>query len=314
MNPSDKRNPWSFNHRTRAHDAFDSESDPESEVETNLVNFPSDDTRLIQELDISSRHETVEYKPNPWSIARINAASRPPNKNLPSQAISEDIRRKPQPRAPQGRIVDAFKVQAGRKPPRAPPSVKAPKVTKPKSDTPQVPRKDQVCSQIQIMNDAESGDYLQHDNALFLARGSQTRSSDMPSILSFNAPQGDLHDLRLQPHPGIQTRSCNPDSKHGNIQMSHEALLHQSVAHISTPDTSLMPQPRYNMSFMSMSSPLASRDYPVNDPHLRPGGYKSSPPRPFHENINIGTPPRSLPCNQPHSHFRRGTRPTGNRE
>ncbi|KAG1843293.1 hypothetical protein DFJ58DRAFT_706957 [Suillus subalutaceus] len=196
MNPSHKHNPWSFNHRTRARDAFDSDSDPESEVETNSkVNLSSDDTRLIQELDISSRHETVEYKPNPWSIARINAASRPPNKEPPGQAISEDIRRKSQPQAPQGRIVDAFKIQAERKPPRAPPPLKAPKVTKAKSNTPRVSQKDQVCSQIQSMSSAEPGDYLRHDNAPFLDRGSRTSSSDTPAILSSNAPQ--IYDARF---------------------------------------------------------------------------------------------------------------------
>ncbi|KAG1888511.1 hypothetical protein F4604DRAFT_1644791 [Suillus subluteus] len=203
MNPPHKHNPWSFNHRTRARDAFDSESDPESEVETNSkVNLPSDDTRLIQELDISSRHETVEYKPNPWSIARINAASRPPNKEPPGQSISEDIRRKLQPQAPQGRIVDAFKIQAERKPPRVPPPLKAPKVTKAKSNTPRGSQKDQVCSQIQSMSSAGPGDYLRHDNAPFLDRGSRTGSSDTPAILSSNAPQGDLHDLRLQSSSG----------------------------------------------------------------------------------------------------------------
>ncbi|KAG2039333.1 hypothetical protein BDR03DRAFT_1090759 [Suillus americanus] len=310
MNPPEKQNPWLFNHRTRAYDAFNSESDSEFEGETNSkVNLPSDDTRLIQELDISSRHETVEYKPNPWSIARINAASRPPNKEPPDQAISEDIRRKSQPQAPRGRIVDAFKIQADRKPPRAPPPSKAPKVTKPKSNTPWVSQKDQVYPR---MCSAEPEDYLRHGNAPFLDRVSRTSSLHTPAILSSNAPQGDLHDLRLQPHLGVQTLSYTPDRKYGNIQTSHEVPLQQSVAHIPTPDMNLIPQSRYNVPCMSMSSPLTSRDYPVNALHLRPGGYQSSPPRPSHRNININTPPRLHPCNQPSSHFRRGMRLTGN--
>ncbi|KAG1727521.1 hypothetical protein EDB19DRAFT_1750172 [Suillus lakei] len=315
MNPPEfknKQDPWSFNHRTRAHNAFDSESDSESEAETNSkTNLPSDDTRLIQELDISSRHETVEYKPNPWSIARINAASRAPTKEPPGHAISEDTRQKPQPRAPRGRIVDAFKVQAERKPPRAPPPLKALKVAKPKSNTPQVSREYQVCSQIQGMGNTELGDCSQHDILSFLARGSQTRPSDTSAILSSNVPEGDLHDLRLQGQ-GVPTLSCTPDSKRGNIQMSHDALLRQSVAHISTPDMSRMPQSRFNVPFMSMSSPLTSRNYLVNASRLRPEGYQSSPPRPFHRNID--TPPRSLPCKQFSSHFHRGVRLTGNRE
>ncbi|KAG1731048.1 uncharacterized protein EDB91DRAFT_1306757 [Suillus paluster] len=142
----DSQNPWSFNHRTRARIAFDSESDSESEAETSSkANIPSDDSKLIQELDISSRHETVEYKPNPWSIARINAASRPPNQEPRAQEVSEDTRRKQHQRAPKGRIVDAFRVQAERKPPRAPAPLKAPKAkdTQPKSNTLRVSREDQ---------------------------------------------------------------------------------------------------------------------------------------------------------------------------
>ncbi|KAG2152541.1 uncharacterized protein EDB93DRAFT_249168 [Suillus bovinus] len=161
MNPPESKkeqNPWSFNLRTQAHYASDSDSESETEI-SSKVDTPSDNTRLIQELDISLRHETVEYKPNPWSIARINAASRPPNKEHPGQAISEDKRQKSQPRAPQGRIVDAFKVQAERKPPRAPPPSKAPKVTKPKSNTSQVSREHQVCSHIRGMSNTEPWDY-----------------------------------------------------------------------------------------------------------------------------------------------------------
>jgi hypothetical protein len=308
----DSQNPWSFNHRTRAHYTFDSESDPDSdEAETDSkVDLPSSDTRLIQELDISSRHETVEYKPNPWSIARINAVSRPPNKELPSQAISEDVRQKSQPR---GRIVDAFKVQAERKPPRAPPPLKAPKFTKPKSITSQVSREHQVCSQIHGIGNAEPGDHSQHDNASFPNTGSQPRFSDMPAISSSNAPQarGNLHDLQVQSHPDVPTQPYTPDSKHYNIQVGRQTLLQRSAAHISTPDVNLnlIPQSRYNASFMSMSSPLTSRDYPVKASHLRPGGYQSSPPRPF-----IDTSPRLLPCNQSSSRFRRGVRLTDNRE
>lgn len=36
----------------------------------------TDCARAGQELDISGRHETVEFKPNPFNIAKINAASR----------------------------------------------------------------------------------------------------------------------------------------------------------------------------------------------------------------------------------------------
>ncbi|OAX32854.1 hypothetical protein K503DRAFT_860110 [Rhizopogon vinicolor AM-OR11-026] len=165
---NNRQSPWSFNHRTRAHEALDSSesSDSESQAETKS-NIPSDDTKLFRQLDISSRHETVEYKPNPWSIARINAASRAPNIKEPcGPTLSEHSQRKSHPRAPQGRIVDAFKVQAERKLPRAPVPSKAFKVVKPKLNTPQVSRKDQSC--IPGKSSVESGKHSQLVNASFL--------------------------------------------------------------------------------------------------------------------------------------------------
>src|SRR6267154_2326296 len=114
---------------------------------------------------ISSRHETVEYKPNPWSIARINAASRGSNKDVRGQATSEDTRRKPHSRAPQGRIVDALRVQAECKPPRVHAPLKALKVVKPKSDMPKslrVSREGQVY--IQGGGGGKQGEHSQHDS------------------------------------------------------------------------------------------------------------------------------------------------------
>ncbi|KAL7284324.1 hypothetical protein ACG7TL_001610 [Trametes sanguinea] len=49
----------------------------------------SEDSRLLGELDLASRTDTANYKPNPWSIARANAANRlskapPPAQNKPA--------------------------------------------------------------------------------------------------------------------------------------------------------------------------------------------------------------------------------------
>lgn len=70
-------NVWSFNHRGRP--AYDSDSNSDSggasDVHADEVADPRD-ARLMREMDLSSRYEAVQYRPNPWSIARINAASR----------------------------------------------------------------------------------------------------------------------------------------------------------------------------------------------------------------------------------------------
>ena len=310
---------WSFNHRTRAHIAFDSSSDSESEPDTNVhTNIPSDDTRLIQELDISSRHETVEYKPNPWSIARINAASRGSNKEPRGQATSEDTRQKSHSQAPQGRIVDAFRIQAERKPPRVHAPLKAFKVVKPRSDTPKslrVSREDQVYTQ--GGGGSKQGEHSQHDGAHLRASVSPIRPPHAPAVLLSSAPQEDLHDLRFQPHPCVPTLSCTPDSKRGDIQMSEEPTLQRNIAHISTSESDMtgFTQSRCNGLFLSLSSPPTSRDFPVDVSYLRPEGYQSSPPRPSHRNVYIT--PSLLPrasVHPPFSQLRHGVRMTGNRE
>ncbi|OJA09404.1 hypothetical protein AZE42_10837 [Rhizopogon vesiculosus] len=346
---NNRQSPWSFNHRTRAHEAFDlsesSDSESQAEIKSNI---PSDDTKLFRQLDISSRHETVEYKPNPWSIARINAASRAPNiKETSGPTLSEHSRQKSHQRAPQGRIVDAFKVQAERKPPRAPVPSKALQIVKPKSNTFQVSRKDQLC--IPGKSSVEPGEHSQLVNASFFNSVSQRRSSRTPILSS--ATQEELCDLRFQSSPHI-LRSSSSNSECGSISINAELTCQRSVAHISTSNTpviflssaprgdlpsqrsqhrcdiSTSEEPtsqrgiahistsdtnsRCNVPFLSRSSPPIGSDYPLHASYLRPEGYQSSPPRPSHRNVY--TPQRLLTCtpvNQSFSH-RRDVRITGN--
>ena len=78
---------WSFTFRGRFHsDSSSSESDgtdgpvdnPSSSTDNNKRVQLSSDAQLMQDLDISSRDEvdTAKFSANPWSIARVNAASR----------------------------------------------------------------------------------------------------------------------------------------------------------------------------------------------------------------------------------------------
>ncbi|KAG6902116.1 hypothetical protein C0995_004062 [Termitomyces sp. Mi166 len=69
-----KDSEWSFSCRTTPHNAYsDSDSDRENENSGSMV---SEESRLLNQFDLSTREETVQYKPNPFSIAKINAASR----------------------------------------------------------------------------------------------------------------------------------------------------------------------------------------------------------------------------------------------
>ncbi|KAJ7225280.1 hypothetical protein GGX14DRAFT_638038 [Mycena pura] len=84
---------------------YDSDSESESNVDDDHTNSISEETRLLQELDISHREETVVYKPNPFSIAKINAAAR---SNRVSTPVTNTRPAKPAPKKPTGRIVDCF--------------------------------------------------------------------------------------------------------------------------------------------------------------------------------------------------------------
>ncbi|KAI0353410.1 hypothetical protein OH77DRAFT_1591410 [Trametes cingulata] len=75
---------WSLSLRGRAlddgycssDDGSDDDEGPPSDRPGNVA-VASDDSRLLGELDLASRADAATYKPNPWSIARANAASRP---------------------------------------------------------------------------------------------------------------------------------------------------------------------------------------------------------------------------------------------
>ncbi|KAK0467200.1 uncharacterized protein EV420DRAFT_1636228 [Desarmillaria tabescens] len=103
---------WAFNLRTSKvrhtdRDLDDSGSDSDSSSDSGV-----DESRMLDDLDISTRKETVVYKPNPFSIAKINAAARstnrPSSKNEPSRPIKPmNARRKTN-----GSIVDGLKKQS----------------------------------------------------------------------------------------------------------------------------------------------------------------------------------------------------------
>jgi hypothetical protein len=75
---------WSFNLRSSA-DLHQRLSDTSDDETPELAASNDDESQLLNNWDISSRHEEVVFKPNPWNIAKINAASRPsaPSRDVP---------------------------------------------------------------------------------------------------------------------------------------------------------------------------------------------------------------------------------------
>ncbi|KIK59807.1 hypothetical protein GYMLUDRAFT_261803 [Collybiopsis luxurians FD-317 M1] len=103
--------PWAFNLRTRKTFDSDSESGDEDSSDPSLA---SDQVKLC-DFDLSSREETVQYKPNPFSIAKINArinASRADKHTVFSKAPNSKALSASKSGYIKGTIIDAFRNQA----------------------------------------------------------------------------------------------------------------------------------------------------------------------------------------------------------
>ena len=97
---------WAFNLRSYQRDDSDSEGGDHAPSITT-------DAQLSKDLDLSSRHEEVVYKPNPWNIAKINAASRRKiSAHSPNTLTLENALVKPRGQI----LIDAFKKQSKRSP------------------------------------------------------------------------------------------------------------------------------------------------------------------------------------------------------
>ena len=62
---------WSFTLRTTCNDSDTDDDD--------VRGGKGSDIRLLKDLDLSAREDTAQFKPNPWAIAKMNAACRRPN-------------------------------------------------------------------------------------------------------------------------------------------------------------------------------------------------------------------------------------------
>ena len=71
---------WSFSLRScnyQFEDSSSSDSDDSDPQPDGRLEPPKTEANLLQELDIGARNDTAVYKPNPWSIAKANASTRP---------------------------------------------------------------------------------------------------------------------------------------------------------------------------------------------------------------------------------------------
>ncbi len=111
--PTTSNSAWSYSLRGRE-DATDSESDINSPAINRPTENISEDAKLALDLDLASRHDEAFFKPTPWTIAKVNAATRT---SLPENAKREFKRNSSQSdtkKQPRGRIVDGLKKQLQR--------------------------------------------------------------------------------------------------------------------------------------------------------------------------------------------------------
>ncbi|KAI0305225.1 hypothetical protein B0F90DRAFT_1666683 [Multifurca ochricompacta] len=108
---------WSFNLRSYNPCDF---SDSDSDGSHALADNPCSDGSTLVDQPLSEDNDTAVFKPNPWSIAKINAASRLAQKSQESISINETslckVNKRCDKKQPQGRIVDLFKKQAEQPP------------------------------------------------------------------------------------------------------------------------------------------------------------------------------------------------------
>ncbi|KAF9652729.1 hypothetical protein BDM02DRAFT_2598907 [Thelephora ganbajun] len=104
---------WSFSLRSATGFFNDADSDEDDEQNVGDAGtfslLSSSSSHILQQIDLAAREDSAQYKPNPWSIARVNAASRSRQPNSAVKPVPENAAAK---KPPQGAIVDAFKRQA----------------------------------------------------------------------------------------------------------------------------------------------------------------------------------------------------------
>jgi hypothetical protein len=106
---------WSFDFRTPLHYADSDDSDQEDRPSAPALATVSSEAKLLKDMDLSTREETVAYKPNPFSIAKINASyrSKAPSKQAkPTHNAPNTVRSTLKPG--QKTLAEGFEVQKKR--------------------------------------------------------------------------------------------------------------------------------------------------------------------------------------------------------
>lgn len=281
---------WSLSLRGRGcNDGYSSDDESEDGDKTALTTGSdgpsptSDEARLLGELDLASRADAAAYKPNPWSIAKVNASARPSKplaathkKSKPSSKVTT-----------KATVLDLLRTQPKKKnaPPRttASSAVTAPKAFESVAE-PSLSNTHSDCN-------PEDGAHIPSDETLVdvsyqpdvLVKPGKSPLVHSPTTITPSSAARRL-DFGADSH-GFVTRTDNvnrhpaagfPDGSPGPTQSATTSrTVSGLLGHRIAPDGSHISAPAGNCSIPTSNSPLL-RDSPRQD--LRSALFKQ--PRP----------------------------------
>lgn len=272
---------WSLSLRGRGcNDGLSSDDDSEDDGKTapttgsDEPSTTSDEARLLGELDLASRADAAAYKPNPWSIAKVNASARPPKPLAATQKKS-----KPSSKATaKATVLDLLRTQPKKKhaPPRTTASVA---VTAPEACDPVT---EPASSSTHSDSNPEDGAHIPSDETLVdvsyqpdvLVKPGKSPVVHSPTVFTPSSAARRLDsgtashglvarsgDINRHPAPGLSdslpslTRSATTSNK-------ISGLIGRGIA----PDVPHISTPAANYSMSTSNSPLL-RDGPRQDLH-----------------------------------------------
>ncbi|TRM63028.1 hypothetical protein BD626DRAFT_44875 [Schizophyllum amplum] len=280
---------WGFNFRQGYfHDSDDSDAGDEG--------APKTETELIQEFDLGSRDEAgVKYKPNPFSIAKINAAAR--GATAPNKPVKAAVQRKQSTTKKGGAstIEQAFKIQATRSKPRQAVTSTVPPLSRPSTTRTTGPRNDG-----QSRTPLSPFTNLQHASRPRKAVPARTNapaaSSSTAAILRAT------NQAHIPPQPALQNSppstqqaaptAQGPVSPHASSLTSALAPTLRLPTHTGASHPTFKPRPRNVRSSPPRPTPLRNFAYPSAS-LAHPSASFSSPLRATARNFRTPAPQSS---------------------
>ena len=289
---------WSFNLRTEYVSSDDSQSDSENLDNKGLTVTDTGTSRLltIDDLDLSKRKESVAYKPNPFSIAKINAAHRLTHTvNGSSPQVAQPIRpvdKPTQTRQPNKRsyvdsgqttIIEGFKNQAMKQPRTN--SLQLRRTANPRSsDSDSTVQKPIIENRVVSASPTKSTLSMAKllSTSAVLASSCPVPTTMIPNASDFSSTSSRFpkyaHILPLkasQPHDTQKLSSVSQSRTFVPAQLQHDMVRNQRKS-----------SDNHHPAFSSFSSPSHPADAgPLDyDPRIRYSQNHSSPMQPVREN------------------------------